>query len=358
MSGISAAGGAPIELDDGWPVAAPQQQDMDAGILGGIGPRFEGWKEANAHAVVVARHGALVYEHYFNGEDWRWTEPLGTVAFDATVKHDLRSITKSVTSLLVGVALGRGWIADINTPVFSYFPEYGDLHTPEHERITLAHLLTMSSGLAWKENMAWDDPSNNERGMDDAADPYRYVLGQPVATPPGQFFNYCGGAPTLLQGVVQRTSGKALDVLVQEALLDPLAITDVEWTRFPNQDDVRGYCGLRLRARDLAKIGQLVLNGGAWQGRQIISPRWIVESTAPQINGEGILFYGYLWWLGRSLLDRREIRWVAGFGNGDQRLFIVPDLDLVVAVYAAAYGAPQVVGEIALKRHVLPSILR
>ncbi len=134
--------GAPAELDDGWPVAKPQQQDMDAGILGGIGPRFAEWKEARAHAVVVARRGALVYEHYFSGEDWRWTQPLGTVAFDSAVKHDLRSITKSVASLVVGIALSRGWIADINTPVFDYFPEHRDLRTPENERITLAHLLT------------------------------------------------------------------------------------------------------------------------------------------------------------------------------------------------------------------------
>ena len=104
----------------------------------------------------------------------------------------------------------------------------------------------MSAGLAWNENLPWDDPANNERRMDDAADPYRYALEQPVATPPGQFYNYCGGAPTLLQGVVQRTSGEALDVVAREALFEPLAITDIEWTRFPN-GDVRGYDGLRLR---------------------------------------------------------------------------------------------------------------
>ncbi|HEX7970185.1 MAG TPA: hypothetical protein VF502_18320, partial [Stellaceae bacterium] len=120
----------------------------------------------------------------------------------------------------------------------------------------------------------------------------------------------------------------------------------------------RGYGGLRLRARDLAKIGQLVLSRGAWQGRQIVSAEWIAQSTAPQINGEGIFFYGYQWWLGRSLIDRREIRWVAGFGNGGQRLYVVPELDLVVAVYAGAYGVPPIVGDTVLKRYVLPAVLR
>jgi CubicO group peptidase (beta-lactamase class C family) len=345
----------PAELGDGWPVAAPEEQGVDATILSGIGPHFEGWREACAHAVVVVRHGVLIYEHYFTGDDWRWTEPLGAVAFDTTVKHDLKSITKSVTSLLAGISLDRGWIADIDTPVFTYFPEHADLRTPEKDRITLAHLLTMSAGLAWNENLPWGDPANNERRMDDAADPYRYALEQPVATPPGQFYNYCGAAPTLLQGVVQRTSGKALDVVAREALLEPLAVTDVEWTRFPN-GDVKGYGGLRLRARDLAKIGQLILNGGTWQGRQIISEEWIAKSTTPQINGEGIFFYGYLWWLGRFLVERREIGWIAGFGNGGQRVYILPDLDLVVVVFAGAYGVPQIVGEIVMKRYVLPGI--
>jgi CubicO group peptidase (beta-lactamase class C family) len=113
-----------------------------------------------------------------------------------------------------------------------------------------------------------------------------------------------------------------------------------------------------LRARDLAKLGQLVLNQGTWQGRRIIPAEWIAESTAPQINGEGIFFYGYLWWLGRFLVKRREIRWIAGFGNGGQRVYVVPDLDLVVAVNSGAYDAPQIVGQTVMTNYVLPAMLR
>lgn len=347
--------GAPADLGDGWPIATPGQVGMDDAILGGIRPRFAGWTEACAHAIIVARHGRLLYEQYFAGEDWLWTERLGTVNFDATVKHDLKSITKSVTSLLVGIGVDRGWIADINASVFDYFPDHGDLRTPEKEKIALAHLLTMSTGLTWNESLPWDDPANNERQMDDAADPCRYVLERSIATPPGRTYNYCSGAPTLLQGVLQRMSGKALDEIAGDALLRPLGITGAEWTRFPS-GDVRGYGGLRLRPRDLAKIGQLVLNGGRWLDRQIVSADWIAQSTSPQINGESIFFYGYLWWLGRFLVERREIRWVAGFGNGGQRVYIVPELDLVVAVTAGAYGAPQVVGGIAMQEYILPAV--
>jgi len=109
---------------------AAEQQGLDPDLICAIGPRFEAWHEANAHAVLVARHGALVYEHYFTGEDEGLGRPLGCVVFDASVRHDLRSITKSVTGLLVSIALDRGWIKDVDTPVFSYFPEYADLRTP------------------------------------------------------------------------------------------------------------------------------------------------------------------------------------------------------------------------------------
>lgn len=260
-----------------------------------------------------------------------------------------------MTSLLVGIGLARGWIADLNTPVFSYFPDHSDTRTPEKDQIALVHLLTMSAGLVWNEHLPWNDPANNERQMDDAADPYRYALEQPVERPPGQVYNYCGAAPTLLQGVLQRTSGTSLDEIAREALLEPLGIVDVEWTRFPN-GDVRGYGRLRLRSHDLAKIGQLVLDRGMRHGKQIISADWIAESTSPQINGESIFFYGYLWWLGRFLVKRRGIRWIAGFGNGGRRVYIVPDHDVVVAVTSGAYQTPQVVGGSTMQEYVLPAL--
>lgn len=352
----SAEGGAPSDLGDGWPTAAPSQVGLDAAVLREISPRFQSWQQACAHAVVVVRHGMLVYEQYFTGEDWHWNERLAEVRFDATVRHDIRSITKSVTSLLVGLARERGWVGNLDTPIVSYFPEHADLCTPEWERITLYHLLTMSMGLAWDERLPWDSPANDERAMDEAAEPYRYVLQRPVEVLPGRHFQYCGGAPTLLQGAIQRTSGKALDVLAQEALFEPMGIHDVEWIRFPN-GDAKGFGGLRLRARDLAKVGQLVLDGGQWRGNQILPRGWIAESTDAHINGEGILFYGYQWWLGRALHSRRELRWIAGLGNGGQRLYILPELDLVVAIFSGAYSVAPLVGETVLKHYVLPAVI-
>jgi CubicO group peptidase (beta-lactamase class C family) len=349
--------GSPAERSDGWPTAAPEQEGMNAAVLCALGPQFAAWTEANAHAVVVARHGKLVYERYFTGNDEIWGRPIGAVAYDADKRHDLRSITKSVTSLLVGIGIDHGWIKDVDAPVFSFFPEYADLRTPEKDRITIRHLLTMSAGFAWDESLPYANPANSERPMDAATDPYRYILEQPLATEPGRFYNYCGCSAALLEAILQKTSGKKLDVIAQETLFEPLGIADVEWTRFPN-GDVFGHGGLRLRARDLAKIGQLVLNRGAWQGRQIVPAAWIDDATAAQINGESIYFYGYQWWLGRSLVDRREIDWAAGIGYGDQRLFAIPAEGLVVAVYAGLYGKRPIVGDAVLKRYVLPAISR
>jgi CubicO group peptidase (beta-lactamase class C family) len=357
----------PAELHDGWDVAAPEARGLDPAVLCAIGPRFEQWKEADVHAVVVARNGALVYEHYFAGEDEKWGRPLGRVAYDAGKLHDLRSITKSVTSLLVGIALDRGWIKDIDTPALSFFSEYADLRSAEKDRVTLRHLLTMSAGFAWNEiGVPYTNPENSVRRMTDAPDPYRYVLEQPLATPPGQSFNYNSGATALLAAVLHQTSGKTLDVLAKEVLFDPLGIADAEWLRFANGDPIAGY-GLRLRPRDLAKIGQLVLAHGVWQGKQVVPASWIAQSTTPQINGEGLIsgeglfFYGYQWWLGRSLVARREVDWTAGVGLGGQRLFVVPDRDIVVVVTAGLYSGPMfifqgLVGGTVLNRYALAAL--
>ena len=325
-------------MHDGWSVASPEQHGLDPALIGTIGPRFEAWTDANVHAILVAHTSVLVYEQYFTGEDYRWGEGyVGRVAYDVSMKHDLRSVTKSVTSLLVGIAVGRGFIKNVDAPVFSFFPEYGDLRTPEKDRITLRHLLTMSAGLAWNETVPFSNPENTERRMAVAPDPYRYVLERPLVYPPGDVYNYCGGATELLAGILRKESGRPLDEQAKEDLFDPLGISDAQWMHYPNGKPAAAS-GLKLRPRDLAKIGQLVLDNGIWQGRQIVPSAWIKDSIMPHIKGQEPFFYGYQWWLGRSLLDRREVNWVAGSGFGGQRLFIVPSENIVVAVMAGRYN--------------------
>ncbi len=326
----------PVARDDGWPVASLNEDKLiDRGALCRMADRLADSSDANIHAVLVAHGGKLVFERYFRGSDEINSHPVGRVTFDADTLHNVKSVSKSVASLAVGIALDRGLIRSINEPVFSFFPELSDLHTPEKERIQLLHVLTMSVGLKWVEAIPSNEDNNDEVRMHMAPDPCRYVLGLAATAPAGQEFFYNTGALTLMSAIVRKAVGRPLDEFAREALFAPLGITDFEWIRVKGDSDAGG--GLRLRPRDMAKIGQLVLAGGRWNGRQIVSKAWIDASMTPRLEATGPYFYGYLWWLGRSLHDGREVHWTAALGRGGQSIRIVPELDLVVVVTAGYY---------------------
>lgn len=353
------ATGRPLDLGDGWKVAAPADVGLDGDRLGGLDALLADWPEANVHAVVVARRGKLVMERYFTGTDHHWMRPPGVTRFTPTEKHDVRSISKSVTALLVGIAIGEGRYPALDASVLASFPEHADLHTPEKARITFRHLLTMSPGLAWDESKPWNDPANNERLLVEAADPDRYALEQPVVRPPGLLFTYSGGATSLLGGALARAVGCKADQYAKEKLFAPLGITDFDWLPFTNHPDPAVFGALRLRPRDLAKVGQLLADDGVWNGERVLPEGWVAESTTPRLNTEGLLYYGYHWWLGRSLSSGRDLVWIAGLGNGGQRLYVVPELRLVVAVNGANYGSPLqgTVPHAILNRLVLPAVM-
>jgi CubicO group peptidase (beta-lactamase class C family) len=331
--------GAPAVLDDGWRVTTAEAAGLDPAILCALTERFTAFKQANVHSVLVARHGALVFEQYFAGEDDPWGGPRSPVTFNPALKHDLRSISKSVVSLLVGIAIDRKLIASVDEPVFKFFPEHADLRTPEKDRILIRHVLAMASGLAWDETIPYTDPRNSEIRMGTAADPLRFVLEQPVAAAPGTTYNYGGGDTHLLAAVIQRVSRRTLQEFAREALFEPLGITDWRWNSYSN-GAIAAASGLQMRPRDIARLGQLMLTRGIWNERQVVSAAWIEASSTPQIEAIDFLFYGYQWWLGRSLIERKEVHWVAGLGLGGQRLFIVPTLDLVVVITAGLYTSP------------------
>lgn len=330
--------GAPAAIDDGWQIAAPESVGLDPAVLCRIGPRFTAWTDADIHAVVVVRHGRLVYERYFTNADERYGHVIGKVTYDASTKHDLRSISKSVTALVLGIAIAKGQIPGVDQPVLPLFPEYADLRSPEKDKITIRHLLTMSQGLAWNEDLPYSNSTNSEILMDNAADPVRYAFSQPVEAQPGAVYNYSGGSATIISAMLHKATGESLDTLARTGLFAPLGITDVEWDRF-SSGEPRAASGLRMRPRDLAKIGQLVLNHGAWLGNQVVPADWIAAATTPQINGQQLYFYGYQFWIGRSLVRGKQVDWVAGVGYGGQRLFIVPAFDLVVLVHAGLYSS-------------------
>ena len=346
----------PIASNDQWQLATPESVGLDGAKLCALVPRFEAWKEANLHGVVVVRHGKLAFEHYFRGFDLKARDGPGVIDFNATTTHDLRSMTKSVTALVLGAAVDHGLIADVDQSVLSFFPDYADLRTPEKDRITIRHLLTMSMGLAWND----DAPYTHENALNSAPDPYRYVLSLPVVAPAGSLWNYSGGATALIAGVLGRATGKRFDMLAAELLFEPLGISDVTWTWLPNGDP-KDWCCLWLRPRDMAKIGQLVLDRGRWNGAQVVSEAWIDAATAPQIKTtQGNLYYGYQFWLGTAVLPRRRFDWVAARGQGGQWILIIPTFDFVAVVTAGNYyGNDELAGlvpQTVFNDYVLPSV--
>lgn len=324
---------APAAMSDGWPVALPAKEGLDPKLICNIGPSLQKLQRAYPNGVVVVRHRALVYEHYF----------VGGIEYNADTLHDMHSVTKSVVALLVGVAVDRGLLKSLDAPVFSFFPEDADLRTPDKEHITLANVLSMTSGFDWKEEaVSYSDPSNDFARTRVAARPYRYILGRPLAATAGKVWNYDSGGVELLGDILMKVSHQPLDEFAKQALFDPLGIRDWQWARSENGKLAASW-GLWLRPRDLAKIGQLVLNRGVWRGRQIVSAEWVKKMTAPQVSRGGGNTYGYLWWLGRLATPERNIDWVAAVGWGGQRLYLVPSLDLIVISTAGDYnfGDPQ-----------------
>jgi len=338
----SPACGTPTALNDGWTIASPESVGLDSERLCMIAARMKE-TDANIHAVVIVRHGKLVFEQYFAGPDERWLV-AGWFDHDATTRHDMRSASKSVISLLVGIAIDRKLIASAEEPVVKFFPEYAAVKSPGWDQVTIRHLLRMSSGIQWDENRGWNDPKTDEPHLAGEADPVRYILSKPIAAPPDTVWTYNGGGTELLGNILETVTGKPLEAFAREALFGPLGISDWEWMKYGN-GKVASAIGLRARPRDAAKIGQMVLNRGAWDGKQIVSSEWIEQSVRPRYQAigyfSGIMFYGQQWWLGRSFAREREVKWIAAQGSGGQRLFIVPDRDLVVMTNSGRYFQPR-----------------
>ena len=326
---------APSAAADVWQTAPLTESGFAAETGDLLDALYQSDELPDLHAVVVARHGKLVLERYFEGEDEIWGDPQGSVAFGPEVLHDLRSVSKSIVGLLYGIALAEGAVPARETPLVDLF-DYADLAAdPPRRKITVEHALTMTMGLAWDETLPYSDPRNSEIAMERSDDRYRYILERPIVTEPGSRFTYSGGSTALLAHLVSRGSGTPLIDYAREKLFMPLGIDQSSWTAGFN-GEAAAASGLRLTARDLARIGQMVLNGGRWDGQQVVPEAWLKDSFIRHAAAENGLSYGYQWWLGQGRRDGRA--WMAGIGNGGQRLVVIPDLDLVMVVFAGRYN--------------------
>lgn len=296
----------------------------------------------NIHSVIASQRGRVVMEWYFSGEDERFLSQLGVVDFNADTLHDVRSVTKSVVSLLFGIAVAEGAIESVDERLDQYFSDRADLLQPEHSGIRLRHLLSMTSGIRWDERTyPYTDPRNSETAMYHAEDRLQLILSEHVSASPGDRFNYSGGDVELVAKILEGATRKPLTTYATERLFEPLGIESFEWLEYPSGGPIVAS-GLRMRPLDMAKIGQLVLQNGRWADNQVVDEAWIRESTSfkVQVRGDGRCGrqYGYFWWLGAFCEDATSVPFVLGDGNGGQRIFIVPDLDLVVVTTAGLYN--------------------
>ena len=306
---------APASLNDGWAIAAPESQGIDRTRLREAYRHFFSENEyITARSLLVVRNGYLVAEGYCRDRE------------DILHKGALQSATKSVTSLLVGIAMDRGLLDSVDRTIYSVIPEeFGN--DPAKKAITLRHLLTMRSGLSFS-----NDHFTLEMAYDVRGDGIAHILSKPLINEPGTFFNYQDCDPQLVSAALQRLVGTSLEEFARTNLFAKIGIGDYVWLAHRDGTTYGPY-GLYLRPRDLARIGKLVAQKGSWEGEQVVSEAWVALSTAKQGDldpaDQSLGFdYGFYWW--RSPADGA----FTAFGHGGQYILVVPDKNLVIVLTA------------------------
>jgi CubicO group peptidase (beta-lactamase class C family) len=331
-SAASYAYRAPLAREDGWAVARAARVGLEEARLQALVARIIATDPAadsapRIHSLLVARGGKLVLEEYFHG-------------YGADRPHDLRSASKTFTSVMAGAAMLAGAPFDMSTPISRFFPGDSLPGTPDPRkgRITVGQLLTHSTGLACDDNDG--DSRGNEQTMQqqgDQPDWYRYILALPVVHDPGSRYAYCSGTMSLAGGVVSRATRAWLPDFFDRHVARPMQITRYHMNLMPTGEAYAGG-GVHMLPRDLLKFGEVYLRGGRWNGRRIVSERWVRESTGRQIATPDGGSDGYGWHRYTLKVGERSYQEFEANGNGGQFLIMVPELDLAVVFTAGAYN--------------------
>ncbi len=334
----------PPETGDGWATGDPESVGMAAAPLLAMSDLIDHTMDHEIHGLLVARGNTLVYERYWRGTDLEPATLTPTEkSFDRNTLHYVASVSKSLTSALLGIAMDRTGSGAVTDSIFAYFPEHMDLADSAHAAITVEHLLTFTSGLEWNEFVYdFSDPRDSHNQMFAADDPIRHLLGRPVTYPSGSAFHYNSGDTNLLGEIVRRLTGAATLVdYARTRLFAPLGIESYAWLRFGHAPEVTfASGGASLRPRDMAKIGQTYLDGGVWHGMQVVPAAWVEASLQQKTSVEdwGALHgYGYNWWLGRSRFRDGYADFAVAMGWGGQYIFIYPELELVIVHTGGGY---------------------
>lgn len=316
---------------DGWRNSTPEEQGMDSGQLADLVEDIQK-SGKRVDSVTVIRNGYVVLNAYF-------------YPFGKDLKHIIHSVTKSITSTLVGIATDRGEIKSVSQPVLEFFPNRTIANVDERKRsMTLEHLLTMTSGFDCSDSYRhrwkglWD--------MRRSPDWTQHVLNLPMHEAPGQNFDYCNGVSFLLSAIIEKATGKQALDYAKTSLFGPLGITDVRWPASPRGTTV-GWGEMWLKPHDMAKLGWLYLNKGMWDGVQIVSSKWVEEATDTRVTAGLFAGYGYQWW--------RDSDYYAALGYAGQLIFVVPSKNMVVVFTGDLPGDQFNVPRDLLEEYVIPA---
>jgi CubicO group peptidase (beta-lactamase class C family) len=266
------------------PKGSLKEASIDSSLIASMDSNIVSNNYPNIHSVLVWKNNSLVFEKYYSGKDEIWGNDIGHVNFHKDSLHDIRSVTKSIVSACVGLALAQGKIKSVDQKVFEFYTEYRSLDTGLKSTLTIKHLLTMTTGQAWNEDVPYSDSANSEIRMAGSADPVSYALSQLIEKTPGKEWKYNGGSTQVLASIIEKATGKRVDEFANEYLFKPLGITKFTWTKFPGTDVLAAASGLRLTSRDLLKFGLLYLNDGKVNGETILPASWIAESIQMHIG--------------------------------------------------------------------------
>ena len=342
----------------GWPTATPQAVGLDAKVLAGLDSEITSGRYGNVDRILVIRHGRVAldksYPHDYdriyadsvhvtgplNAHDesgpYNYYNPWWHPYYRRGNLHSLQSVTKTITSAIIGVAVARGDFPSLDTPVLSFFDASKVANVDDRKRrMTVRHLLTMTAGLDWNEGLSYADPRNSATQLEESDDWVTFTIDRPMSEEPGTRWNYNSGASELLAYIFRKATKMDVEEYGARHLFAPLGIDRWYWKRIPaGLADTEG--GLYLEARDLAKIWYLFMRDGMWDGRRIVSPEWVKSSVAPAIAVSPVPNaprYGLKWWLAPDPRDSTRFIW-AGSGFGGQIPLAFPNDDMVVVVNA------------------------
>ncbi len=340
----------PKDLGDGILVGSIREVGIDQSLIGNAVERIRKGKYGEIHSLLIYRNGKMVVEEYFPGHKYQWDAPghySNLLNWDPNIPHNVHSVTKSITSVCIGIAIDKGFIESVNQSIFEYLPDHQMYRSDGRENITIEHLLTMTSGLPWYE---WGSPySSNENPIIAVwfqdKDPVSFTLEAPLKYEPGTRYSYYGGSQVVLGEIIRHSSGKYIDQFAREYLFDPLGIDSADWTvRYPD-GTIECAGSLRLTPRSMLKIGVTFINKGEWNGEQVVSTDWASKSATnyrefsidvPGTDGKN-LGYGYSWWIPTFKAGDKEIKAIEAGGWGGQKIFVIPDLKTVVVFTGGNY---------------------